>query len=285
MTTCKVLLLSACWSIMVLSAAGVSAGAGDNGIPLNGLTLHDTSQHGVGTAAGHRDPAGQVVVTSHSAQPSAVSPRQIALANPDLASTAEKRHQLTYLVRCALPKTVVLYAAQGGERFTFQGSMGLAPHWLYEAMTPSEERWVSACLLAHVNYFGKHVRVSMRATDPPVSALEATEEEKKTFAIFEGGFFGNLFSPNPVAYTCQGERTRDQMRDPIFQDRVCTKETGVTTAEGKPFTLCRFVGTGRCEDAHSFTVDGTPYSEVVFTYLRAKNEDAPRVAPEPKSMP
>ena len=285
MTTCKVLRLSACWSIMVLSAAWVSAGAGDNGLPMNGLTLNDTSQHSVGKAAGRRDPDGQVVATTHTARPSVVSPRQIALANADLASTAQKRHQLTYLVRCALPETVVLYTDQGGERFTFQGSLGLAPRWLYEAMTPSEERWVSACLFAHVNYFGKHVRVSMRATDPPVSALEATEEEKKTFAIFEGGFFGNLFTSAPVAYTCQGERTRDQMRDPIFQDRVCTKETGATTADGKPFTLCRFVVIGRCEDAHSFTVDGTQYSEVVFTYLRAKNEDAPHVVPEPKSMP
>ena len=271
MTTCKVLLISVCWSIMVLSAGWVSAETSNNRVPRNGLTLNDTSQHGVGQSTGRRDLAVQVAATTHTARPSAVSSRQIALANPDLASTAEKRHQLTYLVRCALPETVVLYADHGGERFTFHGSMGLAPRWLIEAMTPSEERWVSACLLAHVNYFGKHVRVSMRAIAPPVSALEATDEEKKTFAIFEGGFFGNLFTSAPVAYTCQGERTRDQARDPILQDRVCTQETGVTTVDGKPFTFCRFVVTGRCDDAHSFTVDGTPYSEVVFTYLRPKN--------------
>jgi len=135
-------------------------------------------------------------------------------------------------------------------------------------MTPSEERWVSACLLAHVNYFGKHVLVSMRATPPPVPALAASDDEQQTFSIFEGGFFGNLFTPEPVAYTCQGERTRAQAEDPILQDRICTQETGATTAGGTPITYCRFLLTGRCEDAASFTVDGTAYSEVIFTYLR-----------------
>jgi hypothetical protein len=161
-----------------------------------------------------------------------------------------------------------LYTQQGTERFTFRGSIGLAPRWLYEAMTPSEERWVSACLLALVNYFGKHVRVSMRATPPPVPALAASDDEQQTFSIFEGGFFGNLFTSEPVSYTCRGERTPAQARDPILQERICTKETGETTADGKSITSCRFLLTGRCEDASSFTVAGTQYAQVIFTYLR-----------------
>ena len=35
---------------------------------------------------------------------------------------------------------VAVYAQRGPDRFTFQGHLGLAPRWLYEAMTPSEER-------------------------------------------------------------------------------------------------------------------------------------------------
>ena len=159
-------------------------------------------------------------------------------------------------MRCALPADVALYADIEGERFTFPGSIGLAPHWLTEAMTPSEERWVSACLLAHVNYFGKHVRISIRATGIVVPELEASAEEQQTYTIFEGGFFGNLFAPAPVAYTCQGTRTPAQAQDPILQDRVCTQETGATTAEGMPVTVCQFLVTGPCEEPHSFTVDG-----------------------------
>jgi hypothetical protein len=195
-------------------------------------------------------------------------PQQHALADPTLASTAAQRKQLTYLVRCALPADVALYADIEGERFTFPGSLGLAPRWLTEAMTPSEERWVSACLLAHVNYFGKHVQISIRVTGVTVPELVPSADEQQTFSIFEGGFFGNLFAPAPVAYTCRGERTPAQARDPILQDRVCTQETGETTAEGTPMTVCHFLLTGRCEDPISFTVDGLFYSEVIFVYLK-----------------
>jgi hypothetical protein len=175
-------------------------------------------------------------------------------------------------VRCALPAEVALYADIEGERFTFPGSIGLAPRWLTEAMTPSEERWVSACLLAHVNYFGKHVQISIRATGIAVPELEASAEEQQAFSIFEGGFFGNLFAPAPVAYTCRGERTPAQARDPILQDRVCTQETGETTAEGLPVTICRFLLTGSCEDPRSFTADSTYYSEVILVYLKPGKE-------------
>ena len=108
-------------------------------------------------------------------------------------------------------------------------------------MAPSEERWVSACLLAHVNYFGKHVRISIRATAVSVPELKASADEQQTFSIFEGGFFGNLFAPAPVAYTCRGERTPAQASDPILQDRVCTQETEETTAHGTPLTVCHFL--------------------------------------------
>src|SRR4030095_496356 len=106
-----------------------------------------------------------------------------------------------------------------------QGGSGSPRAGWNEAMTPSEERWVSACLLAHVNYFGKHVIVSMRAIPPPVPTLAVAADEQQTFTIFEGGFFGNLFTPEPVAYACQGARTPAQVRDPIFQERICTQET------------------------------------------------------------
>jgi hypothetical protein len=270
MTTSKglLLLLITCWCVLLLRAGWASAGAGSNGIPLNGMPLNGASQQDGATAAGHSASAAHGVATPSTTPPAAGSPVQIALADPTLAATAAKRKQLTYLVRCALPAEVALYANIEGERFTFPGSIGLAPHWLTEAMTPSEERWVSACLLAHVNYFGKHVRISIRATGAAVPELEASADEQQTYTIFEGGFFGNLFAPAPVAYACRGERTPAQARDPILQDRVCTQETGATTAEGMPVTVCQFLVTGRCEDPTSYTANGLYYPEVVFVYLK-----------------
>jgi hypothetical protein len=254
---------TACWSLLVLSVVCVSAGTDGNGIHLNGA-----SQRAVSTAGSPRNSAAQAEPAPPTAPPAASTAQQRELADPSLAATAAKRDQLKYLVRCALPADVTVYTQQGAERFTFAGGLGLAPRWLDAAMTPSEERWVSACLLAHVNHFGKHILVSMRATPPPVPALESPADEQQSFTIFEGGFFGNLFLPEPVAYTCRGERTPAQASDPILQDRVCTQRTGKTTADGMPVTVCHFLFTGHCEDPVSFTVNGTYYSEVIFVYLK-----------------
>jgi hypothetical protein len=268
MPTCQALLRSTCWSVIVLGAVCAYAGPGANGLSQNGIALNGLSQRRVGHTTGLQASAAHTVTARPVETPAAVRPTLVALADPTLAATAAQREQLTYLVRCALPEDITLYADHGTERFTFPGRMGLAPRWLFEAMTPSEERWVSACLLAHVNYWGKQVMVSMRATPPPVVALEASDDEQQTFSIFEGGFFGNLFAPAPVAYTCRGDRTPAQAGDAIFQDRLCTQETGATTADGQPITYCRFLLTGRCEDAASLTVHGIQYAEVIFTYLR-----------------
>ena len=195
---------------------------------------------------------------------------EVELANPHLANTPEKRHQLQYLVRCALPAQVVLYTQQGIERFTFPGEMGLAPGWLTHPMTPGEERWVSACMFALTNYFGKHVAVSLRAEPPPVPFLAPSDEEQRHFTLFEGGFFGNLFRPYPVAYVCQGTRTPADDQDPVLHDRVCTRPTGEKTPDGKPLTPCRFILTGSCADPATFTVEGDHYNEVIFVYLKPK---------------
>ena len=270
MTTAKglLLLLVTCCCVLLLKAEWTSAGVISNGIPLNGLPLNGASQHDGGPSAGYSASAAHGVASPSTPPPAAGSPIQMALADSTLAATPAKREQLKYLVRCALPPEVTLYADLDGERFTFPGSIGLAPRWLTEAMTPSEERWISACLLAHVNYFGKHVQISIRATPPPVPELDASTDEQQTFTIAEGGFFGNLFLPQPVAYTCLGTRTPAQAADPILQDRVCTQATGDTTATGMPVTVCRMLVTGNCAQASSLTVEGTPYAEVIFVYLK-----------------
>jgi len=110
-----------CWTLVLLSAVWVHAGGSAPGNPGN-------------------SEAPQALAPPPVEHPVASGPRQIALADPALASTPTKRQQLTYLIRCALPADIVVYAENGPERWTFPGRMGLAPHWLFTAMTPSEER-------------------------------------------------------------------------------------------------------------------------------------------------
>ena len=150
-------LLATGWAVVLLHTGALSAPAGQGDVPRELL-----SQPAAGPPDAPMDGAPPALPTGL---------KQRALADPTLASTPAKRKQLTYLVRCALPADVAVYADVDGERFTFSGSIGLAPRWLTEAMTPSEERWVSACLLAHVNYFGKQVRISIRATGIAVPEL------------------------------------------------------------------------------------------------------------------
>ena len=194
--------------------------------------------------------------------------QDIPLANPALADTDQKRQELKYLATCALPPTMRLVSTQGTERFTFPGSMGLAPQWISEGLSLQQERWLSACLYALTNAYGKHVELSMRATSPRVPLLHATAEEEQRFPIFEGAFFGNRFASPPVAYACVGPRTKRYQAAPVWKDRVCTVSSGRRTADGRPLTLCDFILTGPCSDPASFTVAGVYYDEVISTYLQ-----------------
>lgn len=194
--------------------------------------------------------------------------QEVELADSTLAATEIARHQLKYLVNCALPDSVVLVSLQGHKRFTFPGHLGLAPEWLKTPLTPLQERWVSACMLALTNYAGKHVEVSLHAKPGATPFLAQAKEETRTYSLSEGGFFGNLFSPHPVAYVCSGTRTKIEAQDPVFRDRLCTQAIGDRTSDGKPLTLCQFILTGPCSDPASFTVNGQTYDEVIFVSLK-----------------
>ena len=157
-----------------------------SGMPRTEVPLASPSQQA-------REPAGRtqqalgtpVLPEAPAPTPAVAPPTRITLADPRLASTTAKRAQRTSLVRCALPAAVTLYAEHDGTRVTFPGGLGLAPRWVDEALTPSEERWVSACLLAHVNAFGTSVLVSMRATPPPTPALAVSDAESRRCSLFE----------------------------------------------------------------------------------------------------
>lgn len=194
--------------------------------------------------------------------------QEVELADPTLAATETARHQLKYLVNCALPDSVVLFSVQGHDRFTFPGHLGLAPEWLKTPLTPLQERWVSACMLALTNYAGKHVEVSLHAKPGAAPFLSETKEDTKAYSLLEGGFFGNLFSPHPVAYACTGTHRKIDEQDPVFHDRLCTKPSGDRTRDGKPLTVCQFILTGPCSDPASFTINSHAYDEVIFVSLK-----------------
>jgi hypothetical protein len=195
------------------------------------------------------------------------NPNRFKLTPTGLELTSQGREKLTYLISCALNEDIELYTEVDGKVYTFLGSMGLAPRWLEKPLTPSEERWVSACMLARTNFWGVKVIISMRASPPPTMTLTPTVEETRNFSLYEGDFYGNIFQPFPVAYTCVGQRTCKEDQDPILNLRICTRSLGIRHPSGYEVTPCGFLLTGQCQQS-SHTVQGQTYNEVISIYLK-----------------
>ena len=175
---------------------------------------------------------------------------------------------LRYAIGCALPPGASVSTGDGTQ---FTGAIGLAPQWAERALDPSEQRWISACLLARTNLFGVRVMLSMRGSRPGLSG-SMTDEEKSNYTFQEGAFYGNLWAQPPHAYVCSGTG-ENSVKDRL--QRVCTEESDVAG-----ISRCGFEIAGNCEDVceHQGT-DGaklrcrggeTTYEEIITTFLKAE---------------
>lgn len=194
--------------------------------------------------------------------------KTLKLINTPYIKTAEGRETLKYLIDCALPNGITISAEHNDEEFVFHGGAGLAPAWLDRPLNTSEQRWVSACMLARVNYYGEKVKISMRGkaqndeTLPDI--LQTTKEEVEAFPLFEGGFYGNLFLDTPEAYVCVGAKSFDNLAKTRAAKRVCTHASEYSLPTGETLSKCDFILTGECQ---SLAKDKT-YSETIYVYLQ-----------------
>ncbi|QSQ25841.1 hypothetical protein JY651_13305 [Pyxidicoccus parkwayensis] len=104
---------------------------------------------------------------------------------------------MRYVVRCAVPvgQTRSFTDTVTGRRYTWPGSLGLAPVWSTGAAAPvAEQQLVSACLAAHVNAFGVSVPISLVGRNAVGGVLAYTPDELNGFPKEESCFFGNLFT-------------------------------------------------------------------------------------------
>lgn len=162
---------------------------------------------------------------------------------------------LAYMVSCALPERDSLSVA-GQVLF---GSIGLAPQWLDEGLDVPAQRWLSACLLARVNYFGVEVRLSMRGT---AAALSTTAEERAAYGLYEGAFWGDLFGGEVAEKSsCTSALKATAPQTGTMPLRECTVTDAATG-----LTRCGYTPAGVCEDV----CDGPQCaggSEVIHVYL------------------
>jgi hypothetical protein len=122
----------------------------------------------------------------------------------EMLATADGREVLSVLVSCALPEGITLVGHVGDTEFEFPGEIGLARGWLHRALDREDQGWVSACVFSRINVHDVAVPISIRGPQP---ALRVGRDERRTWSLEEGAFYGNLFTPldQPILWiACRG---------------------------------------------------------------------------------
>ena len=190
------------------------------------------------------------------------------LEDNGLMYSDEGREFLSYLIECALPENASVFFEIGGTKYEYEGAMDMTPRWLDSPLTESEERWISACMLARTNHFGHTVQISMRAEHSDLQSLQVSEEERNDFTIHEGDFWGNLFVDEPVAFVERGTRTLEEAEDPGLQKRVCTEIDESLSTQENLISRCGFILSNVGSESEARSVCGQKYQEYISVYLK-----------------
>jgi hypothetical protein len=111
------------------------------------------------------------------------------------------RELLKYVVSCALDEGDEVVVRIDGKRHVFPGSLGLAREWGRERGSCDGEcqRWVSACVLARVDYAGVKRLISIRGDH---RALRPEDRELRRYTDREATYYGNLFAHSKPRFMC-----------------------------------------------------------------------------------
>ncbi len=190
-------------------------GLGRNGLGRNGLGRNGLGRNGLGRNGLGRNGLGRNGLSSAWLIDGAVNTEFAGWFEED---PVENGYAMGYFVRCAYDgSTEIQYVDASGTEWAWTGQYGLAMATLLaeQMMTDEERRWVSACLLAHVNMKGTHQYLSLRLpggepapTAQAAAALATTPGERWALPFTFGQFFGDLYAedpagdPAPVLYAC-----------------------------------------------------------------------------------
>jgi len=120
-----------------------------------------------------------------------------ALGPTPLLATEGGQHVLGYALRCALDASTSV-PARGG--LSFEGDLAIAPAWTSRALTTSEQRWMTACLLQQLNGVGAHVPILLTGAHPAL--VPEPGVDTSSYEVDDATTFGNLFASEPSAYVC-----------------------------------------------------------------------------------
>jgi hypothetical protein len=182
-------------------------------------------------------------IASNAIASNQISNNLFQLNSTELLHTPEGRELLTYVVSCALPHEVTLTGRYAGVTYSFPGDLGLASAWTRRELRATEERWVSACLIARVNLFGIPVSISLRG---PHDALEVSKAEAQDYSVEEGAFYGNVFHAvnEPLVWNACRGKGQAAGESGTLDLRDCTEEDPAHPG----LTKCGFTYAGDCAD-------------------------------------
>ncbi len=140
------------------------------------------------------------------------------------------REFLKYVVSCALPKGEGFGLSVDGVLHQFDGELGLAPAWGQDDGSCDGEcqRWVSACVMARVDFLGVKRLISLRGNH---RALQVSPRELCNYPVREATYYGNLFAQGQHRYLCLSPRQ-------VSNERVC----------GPSLANCPMTVMGSCAD-------------------------------------
>jgi hypothetical protein len=164
----------------------------------------------------------------------------------DALRDAESRQLFSFIVSCALPEDESVDVKVDGVPYHFPGELGLAPEWgkKHGSCGESCQEWVSACLLARVNYKGEHVMISLRGKN---EALLSTKKERARYDVPEATYYGNVFLEEQRRFAClaPGKSSIPRVCGPSLKDCVvdvvggdCEEVCDKMRPDGS-FTNCR----------------------------------------------
>ena len=205
----RTLLVAGVVAVSLASAGGCAPleneGEGDVGSAASAaIGLNALSPLALDATASYSTALTPAMLSGTALAPDGLGGAALAAIEDQGASGALSRQLLSYTVGCALgPTQSFAFSWTDGSSVThsesYAGVFGLATDWQSQPIAAAEQPWISACLIARVNYYGVHVTLSCRGDD---AALGTTPAEISDFPYQEGAFWGDLFSATPTAYAC-----------------------------------------------------------------------------------
>jgi hypothetical protein len=173
-----------------------------------------------------------------------------------------------YVVKCALPHGD---SVTDGGNDTHEGLYGLAPSWKTAPLDTASQRWMTACMLEHLNGLGQHWSIML--TGNHTSLAPIPDQDTTSYDLDESAAFGNLFTgkwsllaPAFTAYVCTEQPLLD----------TCTLGSTVLSARFCDLApLCGVKILGQCKNVCQLDSNGSwkcpahGYSEVIRVSMKS----------------